>query len=218
MTVIAKPTVVILFKPVPGGFVYRAPNPWLLGRADHYFVTEAQKDDITARSQPPSLMAMFSSLMAMLLLGVGAAMTFNWFRHSYQLVETTSGDIAIILVAVLASMLLAFRMTFRSQMERLRSLLATLPKSDVKITRADLRRAVLDMNSTKQLWYQVGISVFAAAVMLSQVYFQFRHNRSVLSGDPVSILLLVAACLSGGVAILQILFAMQKARQEHCGG
>jgi hypothetical protein len=28
-------------------------------------------------------------------------MAFNWFRHSYQLIEPTSGDIAIILVATL---------------------------------------------------------------------------------------------------------------------
>lgn len=214
MTFLAKPTVVILIKPVPGGFVYRAPKSWLIGRANHYFVTEAQKDEIIAASQPPSLIEMFSSLMTMVLLGVGAALAVNWFRHSYQFIEPTSGDMAIIMVATLLSMLLAFKIAFRSQMNRLRPLLATLPKSNVQITGDDMRRAAMDMNSAKQMWYLVGLFVFAAAVSLSAVYLQFKHGRSALSGDPMSILFLVTACMGGGAAILQIRVAMQKAKQE----
>src|SRR5436309_8356401 len=31
------------FKPVTGGYLYRAPSPWLFGPAQHYVVTEEQK-------------------------------------------------------------------------------------------------------------------------------------------------------------------------------
>ena len=31
------------FKPVTGGYLYRAPSPWLFGRTQHYVVTEEQK-------------------------------------------------------------------------------------------------------------------------------------------------------------------------------
>jgi hypothetical protein len=31
------------FKPVTGGYLYRAPSPWLFGPAPHYIVTEEQK-------------------------------------------------------------------------------------------------------------------------------------------------------------------------------
>jgi hypothetical protein len=31
------------FKPVTGGYLYRAPSPWLFGPTQHYVVTEAQK-------------------------------------------------------------------------------------------------------------------------------------------------------------------------------
>ena len=31
------------FKPVPKGFVYRAPNPWLFGPGRHYVVSEPQR-------------------------------------------------------------------------------------------------------------------------------------------------------------------------------
>jgi hypothetical protein len=33
----------LTFKPVEGGFLYRAPNPWLFGRYRHYFVNADQK-------------------------------------------------------------------------------------------------------------------------------------------------------------------------------
>jgi hypothetical protein len=45
----------IMFKKVPEGYVFRAPNPWVLGRIRFYLVNEAQKTKllavITARSQ-----------------------------------------------------------------------------------------------------------------------------------------------------------------------
>ena len=34
------------FKPLRGGYVYRASSPWLFGRPEHYFVTQAQKADL----------------------------------------------------------------------------------------------------------------------------------------------------------------------------
>src|SRR5258705_10775537 len=39
---------IIFFKPVPEGYVFRAPNPWIFGPADHYLVSEAQRDEIAA--------------------------------------------------------------------------------------------------------------------------------------------------------------------------
>ena len=34
------------FKRVPEGWVYRVPNPWLLGRSRYYLVSEKQKSEI----------------------------------------------------------------------------------------------------------------------------------------------------------------------------
>ena len=33
----------LTFRPVEGGFLYRAPSPWLFGRYRHYFVNTEQK-------------------------------------------------------------------------------------------------------------------------------------------------------------------------------
>ena len=38
----------LYFKRVPEGFVFRAPNPWIFGPADHYLVSETQRDAIAA--------------------------------------------------------------------------------------------------------------------------------------------------------------------------
>src|SRR5947208_1014942 len=48
MSMFATPKIVFFFKPVPGGFVYAAPNPWGVGRTKHYFVTATQRDEVTA--------------------------------------------------------------------------------------------------------------------------------------------------------------------------
>src|SRR6266404_5329199 len=40
------------FKPVPGGFVFRVPNPWVFGRAKHYLVTVAQLEEVEAIPGP----------------------------------------------------------------------------------------------------------------------------------------------------------------------
>jgi hypothetical protein len=38
----------VVFKPVPGGYVYGAPNAWLFGSREHFLVTEGQKAAILA--------------------------------------------------------------------------------------------------------------------------------------------------------------------------
>ena len=45
----------LMFKKVPDGFVFRAPNRWVFGRARFYLVNEAEREKllaiVTARSQ-----------------------------------------------------------------------------------------------------------------------------------------------------------------------
>ena len=57
------------FRPAAGGFVYRAPNPWILGRPHHYLVSEAQRDVIAG------ILAPRPRAWAKLALGVILAVT-----------------------------------------------------------------------------------------------------------------------------------------------
>jgi len=150
----------------------------------------------------------------MVVLGGGAAATFNWVRHSYQFSEPTLGDMAILMVATLLSMLVAIKMAFRPLMKRLRPLLATLPKSDIPITGEDIKRAVMGMSSSKQLRRQAALFSIIPASSVLQLYVQFKSDRSLMSGDPMAILHTAAVCLVGAVVILLLYQAQQKAKQE----
>ena len=68
----------IMFKKVPEGYLFRAPNPWLFGRARFYLVNDAQKAQllaiVTARSQAVfwvALVALIGASTAALAYGFG---------------------------------------------------------------------------------------------------------------------------------------------------
>ena len=64
------------FKPVPGGFVFRVPNPWVFGRAKHYLVTDAQLEEIEAIPGPIlsdiPLAVLASAIVSVVLFSAGA--------------------------------------------------------------------------------------------------------------------------------------------------
>ena len=63
------------FKPLRGGYVYRASSPWLFGRPEHYFVTQAQKADLRSAflSCAYSRHPLFSDGLSFQLLCLAAA-------------------------------------------------------------------------------------------------------------------------------------------------
>ena len=188
----------ILFKAVPGGYVYRAPKAWIVGRGEHYFVTEAQKSEIIALSESPRFIVMFSWMMGLILVGLTAAFTLIWYRHSYQFPDLTSVDQAIILVATIVALASAIIMTTRPQIKRLQPLLAKLPKSDLRLSREDLRRAIMEANSSQQLNKQAWICSFCAGMSMLQLYTRPLAHM----GDFLSILFIVSACSCAASAII----------------
>jgi len=52
----------LTFRPVEGGFLYRAPNPWLIGRFRHYFVNAEQKATL-ASAHRTMMMQLFWSIV-----------------------------------------------------------------------------------------------------------------------------------------------------------
>lgn len=211
MSAPAKIPAMVVFKPVPGGFVYRAPKEWLIGRSNHYFVTEAQKNEIIALSTPPTLGVILGWMMSMVVLGVGTAMTISWVRHSFQFDEPTPADTAIIMVTMVLAVLLACKLAFRPLMNRLRPLLATLPKSDVRITGGEMQRAVMGLATAKQLRRQAALFGVIGACSLVQLLVP---GRGAMSGDPKSILSMVVASAFFALVVVLLRQARQKAWQE----
>src|SRR5947209_2650492 len=63
----------LMFKQVAGGYVFRAPNPKVFGRSDHYLVDEAQRDQIVATMTPRRPVLLLAVWIAGFFLAVGAA-------------------------------------------------------------------------------------------------------------------------------------------------
>ena len=126
----------LMFKKVPDGYVFRAPNPWVFGRARFYLVNEAQKAQllaiVTARSQAVfwvALVALIGASTAALAYGTG---------HDNPTVRDAVVMLALLPVWIYAAVLVSIGPTAR----RLQPLLADLPTTDQRITAGDLRAAV----------------------------------------------------------------------------
>jgi hypothetical protein len=126
----------IMFKAVPDGYLFRAPNPWVFGRARFYLVNAAQKAELLAIITARSQLVFWVALVA--LIGASTAAIACGSGHD----NPTAGDaiimLALIPVWIYAALLISIRPTAR----RLQPLLAGLPPTDQRITALDLRMAV----------------------------------------------------------------------------
>ena len=91
----------IMFKKVPDGYLFRAPNPYLFVRARFYLVTEEQKARllaiITARGQAAFWIAFIA------LIAVGIALLAYGTGHD----DPTIGDMVIMLAMIPLSLFAA---------------------------------------------------------------------------------------------------------------
>ena len=70
----------VMFKPVAGGWVYRAPNPWVFGDAPHYLVNDAQKVQIEAIIVPRRPVLFGAMLVGGIVAWVFALVGIVWAR------------------------------------------------------------------------------------------------------------------------------------------
>ena len=61
-------------RPVPGGYIFRAPNPKVFGAPDHYLVNEAQRDAILAIMFPHRAPLLLVLCLSGLLLAASAGL------------------------------------------------------------------------------------------------------------------------------------------------
>jgi hypothetical protein len=133
--------VVVYFKPVSGGYVYRAPNTWLFGSAEHFLVTEGQKAEIlatvTSTIRPVLWITGISWITLSVLLGMALSL---WaYRAGYY----ASGlDGVSAMIAMMLSIYPAFLLSRQLLLHRLRPILATLPPTNERITSLEERQAI----------------------------------------------------------------------------
>ena len=123
----------VIFKPVPGGYVYRMPNAWVFGSGAHLLVDDGQKAAIIkTMDSVPLFPIIAASWITLSILFGGAAL---WATQS------PSDGVRDVLVAtsVVFSLYGALFISRRVLLYRLRPITAGLPTTDERITRADMR-------------------------------------------------------------------------------
>jgi hypothetical protein len=146
------------FKPAAGGgFVFRAPKPWLFGEAHNYLVDEAQKAEIlTAMAPNVSALRRTAMLVALVLgpvLWAIAVATLMWAGSPHE--EPTAGEmgtmIILIVVPVFAALYLVVATSAQATLAKLAPLIARLRPTEEQITAADLRRGIMKSMSLRAI-------------------------------------------------------------------
>jgi hypothetical protein len=118
------------FKPVPGGYEFRRPNPWLFGFWRTYLVNDAQKEVLAAivRQRQRLILGL---LAIYLLMGFAATVLFEGLGGPPDL--SPAAFLAVVVVALLGMLTLAL-VPHIYLMRRIEPLLAELPRTDEQAT------------------------------------------------------------------------------------
>jgi hypothetical protein len=145
----------MLFKPVPDGFIYRAPNPWIFGRADHYVVNERQKAELLGMLVAPRPRLRMAVIVAGCLLWGAVLGTVGWAFSGHE--DATLVDVSIMMVATFAAMFLALYFAQRRKLRLMQPILAAATRTTAIITPGEVNDAMRKTTSFKT-------AVFVSAV------------------------------------------------------
>ena len=221
----------VLFKQVPGGYVFQQPNPWVFGRSSGYLVNEAQKAALLAIVTPRRPILKGAVILAGVLLWAVAASTLVWAFSSHD--EPTTRDVIAMLVLIvfflgamqegpeiqwgahifgyLVTIMGAVAAELQSIGHR-RVVLAGAPRTDERITRGELRRAMVDAMSMKRTLLIGGTWTFTCVMQTFGLVV--RNARHPLFSDALSFINLFVAIVAAGLAVHYLLIALRKARQQ----
>ncbi len=196
-----------MFKKVPGGYVFQARSPWLLGATPRYLVTEAQKAELIEILTPVrpyqrrAVLVIVPTLWLLLLVVAGN----NSSMGAYILAGPMIG-IALWSVLMVATLVLALHIENRPMQRRLQPVLARLPRTDERITNREWRDATEKATSAKQsLFAGVGLTIMCLGLANSLLG---SHNH-----DGLYYLLAAALIVLGASAAIAFARAFRKARE-----
>lgn len=199
----------IMFKQVPDGYVFRAPNPLVFGRARFYLVSEAQKAELLAviTARRPAMYFWFAFLV---LIAAGTAALAFGTGHD----DPTVSDVLILLALIPFWLYAAVLVSQLPTVRKLEPLLAGLQPTDQSITSADLRKAVRKTISLPQ-YLALGISqaVLSAAFIIMAVQ-KANGGHVALLDDPGALLLVFNAVVFTVSSICLLTAALNKVRHK----
>lgn len=187
----------ICFKPVPEGWIFRAPNPWILGLHRHYLVSENQKTEI---------IAFFSQVNWRFVIVVGVFAVF--FTAVLVLALSLVPSQTAFLVIIVFSFLWGYLINAYFWLA-LRPLLAGAPRTTERITLSELLRTRAAIMPLPQL------ILFTLLFAVSCAFYTYAALTSAWGISP-PIDSLTFAALSGWLAFY--FFAMLRSKRKMTSG
>ena len=183
------------FKQVPGGYVFRAPNPKVFGRSDHYLVDEAQRDKIVAIMTPPRPRLLLAAWIGGYFLAVAAAIVAlsTFARHLPVTV------LVVLIAAMLSAAILGLHLAASRNLRRLQPILAGARPTDQRITNAEIRQALNQTLSRRQL-LRAGIASAVACVVSAAsviVLIYVRKPGATFFSEPLPLIFCFNAVIFG---------------------
>ena len=192
----------IVFKPVQDGYVYRAPNVWLVGSSPHYLVDEKQKADIRATIASISTRLLWitgvSALTISVALGTGL---FVWAGRS----KLHGFREVLLWIALMFSLYAGFFISRQVLLRKLRPILASLPTTDERITLTEIRaefgratppvvlsparRRVLRICLILMPLLMIGLSISRALDMHDATHEPIFHALYLANANPLGIII-----------------------------
>ena len=201
-----------MFKAVPGGYVFRAPNPWGFGRYRFYRVNEAQKSELLSIVKTRSATVFWIALIV--LIGGSTALLAYGSGHD----DPTLGDAILMLALVPVWIYAAILIAIRPMALRLEPVLAGLPRTEERITAADLRQVMQGTVSVPQGLLLGASQVLMFATFAVLAFMRLRGGRVSTSEDASGLVYAFAAAAFALAAASFFVAAIRRARQARDAG
>lgn len=206
-----EPIVSTLFKPVPDGYVFRAPSPFVFGPARHYLVNEAQKATITAILMPPRPMLRSVALVVPLTLWL-VVFTQVIVRFGFDLVHLTNRDIVVMSGLFIIPFVTILQIFHWWNQRPLRPVLADLPRTIRRIPNRDLYPALVE---AMPAWNLALLGFGLGAICLGNAStLAASLGRYHFAWDASSLLSLALVVLTGVPAAYLLVRAIRKAKRQ----
>ncbi len=194
------------FRATAGGYVYRAPNPWVFGRSDHFRVTETQRAAIIDILIPKPGTREFQTsrrlgrgVLALTTLSLVTGLLVLYGNH-YPAAEMIGAIAAVMLLAVLVGTLIALNRVATRLRKNLQPILSKAPQTDERISNADVLWAMRTSggrDATRRQWLiGGGVSAMCSTAFGFIAFQSWQDNVSIIEKLQPGYLLVVAVWLA----------------------
>jgi hypothetical protein len=144
------------FKRVPEGWVYRVPNPWLLGRSRYYLVSEKQKSEIAGHHRRMWLILLVGIAV---IAAVGAPLTLAGFDEQQVVLSLATAALLGLIVGFAANAWLC---------RTIRPIIANLTPTTQRITQSEVLNTQIAVFSRGYLLFFGSLSLLLFALIALQ--------------------------------------------------